>query len=170
MKKLSLGNKGSRFGLPALIFSVVSVGLVVIILGLVYFRYFDIKSEVQESDVDRHAFTLGNIFLSSEKLAYSDGDKLYRGIFDKNKIDNIKDNSDSLFNGLAYPASSVEITIEDTDSNNKWYFSGNGPPSTQPIQTEEKVFQITFPVVIRFSENDFHIGKFTLKLTERSLA
>ena len=175
---VTFGNKGSKFGIPTLIFTVVSVGVVLIIFGILYLRFFDVRTEVNEADVNRHAFTLANVLLSSEKLVYNDGNKLLRGVLDKDKLDNINNNQKILFDNLTYPASSTEVTIQDLDSDHIWTFTSNynyilpgtSPDSTPKLETEMKTFQISFPIVIRFSENDVHIGKLTLKLTETSLA
>jgi len=173
MKKLSeikFGRKGVEFGIPMVIFTVLSLALVVIFAYLFYFQFFNIKTTVNEADVQRHAYTLANVVLSSNKIVYDNEGKIYRGIFDKTKLDSLNSNAGPLFSNLGYPASSTQITVEDLDSDTKWSFGGDGPQSSVPIQAQQKTYQVVFPITIRISVTEIHAGKMTLQLTEKSLA
>lgn len=173
MKKMNIfsnGTKGMSLATTIVIGSAITIGLVLLLLDRVIFGWFDVTTVVKENDIDRHAFTFANVLISSDKLAYYNGNQILRGVFDKGKLDSISNNPKILFDKLSYPSSSVTVTVQDLDSNNKWSFSGNGPQSSAAIQQETKTFEVSLPVVIRFSENELHVGKMTLKLTENSLS
>lgn len=167
---LQMGRKGIRFGIVALIFLTVIIGMVLLLFNWTYFHFFEVSSQVQEATIQRHAYTFANVLLSSDKLVYNDGTHLLRGVFDKSKLDNIEKNPQILFNNLGYPASSYTINVQDLESNNKWTFSGNGPATTQKVASGATESQLTLPVVIRVNQNDFQIGQITLKITEHALS
>lgn len=168
-KSFSSESKGLTLATNIIIGSAIVIGLTLLVLNQFIFGWFSVKTVVQENDVERHAYTLANVLISSDQLVYDNGNEIFRGVFDKNKLDSISTNSKALFDKLSYPASSVSVTVEDIDSNNKWSFDGNGPKTTASTEDTAKVSKVIFPVVIRFSENEYHIGRMTLELTENSL-
>jgi hypothetical protein len=213
------------------------VALLALAVGVVIFFFFFghifiIIPILKESEIERHSIILANLYISSDKLTYSDGSRSYRGIFDKSKLDkemvtqsnalsflNIFQQSDLLQN-ISYPNSVVILTVTDLDNNNRWYVSGRGDflgtegTSAQsyfecmishiridaasffrglrgssavlpfnPInafwtdydmQACQQVFNSkqgvvafkTFPVSIRYSDNDVHLGVLSLSLAE----
>jgi hypothetical protein len=167
--KFTMGNKGMNLVITITLFTIISVVAILAVFTFFVLGHFSIKAQVQEEDINRHAFTYANVLLSSDKLVYDNGNEVFRGIFDKNKLDKVQSNPNPMFDTLSYPASSAAVTVEDLDSNTKWSFNGNGPSSIANLQSQESTFQVVFPVVIK-SGNDFDIGRMTLKLTEKSLA
>jgi hypothetical protein len=167
--KFKMGNKGMNLVVVITLFTIITLVGVLAVFGSSVLGHYSIQTQVMEEDINRHAFTYANVLLSSDKLVYDSGNEIFRGIFDKDKLDSIQSDPKSLFDTLSYPASSVSVTVEDLDSGAKWSFSGNGPSSTANVQPQENTFQVVFPVTIK-SGNDFHIGRMTLKLTEKSLA
>lgn len=169
LRDVKIGSKGIQLSIPTFLGAMISLVAVVILFYLSVGRFFVITGEVEESTVDRHAFTLANVLLSSNLLAYNDGTTILRGTLDKNKLDLLQSNSKQLFSALGYPASTTDITITDFDSNNKWSFSGDGPASSVPINSQKETYQVALPVVIRYSNGNVDAGELTLKLTENLL-
>ena len=199
------------------------------IFMLFYGHIFIVIPILKENEIQRHSIILANLFMSSDKLTYSDGFRSYRAVLDKSKLDKEMVNKDnalafldifrqtSLLKEISYPNSVVTLTILDNDNGNKWYVSGMGPiqgdgtavqsyfecmgshiridaasffralrptgPPLAPIKAFwtdydldacSQVFNSkagvviyqTFPVSIRYSDNDIHLGTLSLSLAE----
>jgi len=169
LKIPKVGSKGVRLGIPEFIFVLFTIGIVLVLYYFVYLRLFDIRLDVNDADVSRHAYTLANVILSSDKLIYNDGSQSYRDILDAKKLDDVKNNQQLLFDHLGYPASSTEVTIKDLDTGNEWIFSSKLLSSTINSQQDSQAVAVTLPAAIRVSENDLHTAQMTLKLTEYPL-
>lgn len=205
------------------------IGLAISIIIFFYFfgNIFIIIPILKENDVQRHSIVLANLFLSSDKLIYTDSFRSYRGVFDKAKLDqemvtqsnalqflNIFQQSDIL-QEISYPNSVVVLTVTDLSNNNAWYVAGTGniqgsgtaaqsywqcmtshiridaasffrllrptgPPiikafwtdydldaCQQVLNSKQGVVAFeTFPVSIRYSDNDIHLGVLSLSLAE----
>lgn len=166
---IKIGIKGLQLAWPTFFGAIISLIVVVILFYLAVGRFFSIDTEVVEATIDRHAYTFANVLLSSDSLVYNDGNTLLRGKLDKSKLDLIQTNSKQLFSKIGYPASTTEVTVVDLESNNKWSFGGDGPQSSAPVDPLKETYQVTFPVVIRYPNDDVHAATFTLKLTENLL-
>ena len=220
-------------------FAMLGLAITIVIFFFFFGHIFIVIPILKENEVERHSVILANLFISSDKLTYSDGYRTYRGEFDKSKLDkelvnqgnalaflNVFHQSD-LLNDISYPNSAVVLTVTDLENNNQWYLSGNGkiesggtaaqdffqcmvshiridPASiframrtvsstglsgtpydflTTPIkafwtdydiQSCQEVFltnggvvtEKTFPISIRYSDNDIHMGILSLSLAE----
>lgn len=227
-QKFNLGKKG-----VAKVFFDALLALFALAVGIIIFFYFFghlfiIIPILKENEVERHSIVLANLFMSSDRLTYSDNFRSYRAVFDKTKLDkemvtktnflaflNIFQESKILDN-ISYPNSVVTLTITDLDNDNKWYVSGHGKflgtegtaaesffecmishiridtasffralrPTGIPIikafwtdydldacgqvfNSKQGVVAFkTFPVSIRYSNNDIHLGILSLSLAE----
>jgi len=168
-ENIKVSRKGLQLAWPTFFGAMLALVVMLILFYLAAGRFFDINTEVVEATIDRHAFTLANVLLSSDSLAYSDGITLMRGTLDKEKLDSVQINPNSLFGKIGYPASTSDVTVTDLETNNKWFFSGDGPASSVPVDLKKKTYQVTFPIVIRYPDSDIHAGTLTLKLTENLL-
>jgi len=133
--------KGLEIGIESVIGGMLALGLLVVIFNLFIGRYFDIKTIINENAVDRHAIALGNVLLSSDKIAHSDGTKVYRGIFDKEKLDEhmINQNnfldfikifqSNEVLKEISYPDSLIAVNVVDRETGESWMLFGYGKMS-----------------------------------------
>lgn len=120
----------------------------IIILGFQEIKSFlDMKILVKISEDERNKITLAQILLSSDMLAYSDENKVHRGIFDKAKLDSLK--QVDLFKEISYPDKKYYIKIEDMENGNVWKYG------KQPLIYRERR---NYPVAIRYSQSDVHAG------------
>lgn len=112
------------------------------IISLYFFGiggFLKISTIFEGSEVDRHAVILANVLISSDKLSYSDENKIYRGLLDLNKLNRyfvsegtfdihpfiIKSNP--IIEEFSYPNSEVYISVWDFDAQKSWVLAGNGP-------------------------------------------
>jgi hypothetical protein len=112
-------------------------GFIVLILFFMNY-YVQTNSVIKASDVDRHSTVLGNLFLSSDKLAYTIGKTLNRDIFSKEKLDKEMINQNNLFSytkifsdsvifkDISFPNSIVVLYIQDAESSHSWFLIGHG--------------------------------------------
>lgn len=221
--------KGFAINIEEIFAGLLAIVLVVFIFNLFVGHYFDLKTIINENTVDRHAIALGNVLVSSDKIAYSDGIKTYRDILDVKKLDQQVTNqnnfnafltisqSSELLKDVSYPNSLIAITIIDKETGNSWILAGNGQMTIQAfsgtiyseclfsklkvdVPTVARVMSntflfgvsgltsiwskydleecnkqfgqslgtaiVSFPVAIRISENDVHVGIMSIRLTE----
>jgi hypothetical protein len=127
-------SKGQAMSFSEILTYLIIIGIIVVFIMLVYGKYFDMHTIVKENEVERHAIVFANVLLSYDKLAYSDGDKLHRGIFEKSKLDNVLfKKSDlgfydpaSIFGPkediqISYPNSIAMISVVDLQTNDAWF-------------------------------------------------
>lgn len=131
-------SKGIAFSITQTFITLIAIGFLVILIGLVLGKYFETHSMIESSEVEHHSILLGNLYLSSDMLSVTDGNNIQRAIFDKNKLDKqlinkwnfgdylklIKGNE--LFKELSYPASIILMTVGDSESGNGWFMIGGG--------------------------------------------
>jgi hypothetical protein len=116
---------------------IIGIFLVLILFFINY--YVQTNAIIKSSDVERHAIALGNLYLSSDLLTYTNGKTLYRDVFSKEKLDKEMINSGNIFsytkifsdsdifNQISYPNSVVILYVQDGESNDKWFLVGHGP-------------------------------------------
>jgi hypothetical protein len=139
-----MGSKGAALSITQAFILLISIGFLVILIGLVLGKYFETHTIVEGSEVEHHAILLGNLYMSSDKLSVTDGSSIQRGVFDKKKLDtelinraNFGDyskilKSSDLFKEIGYPVSIIIVGVSDLESNNGWFLIGNGPGSSDP--------------------------------------
>jgi len=224
---MKINQKGISQVFVMALFAMVGLAISIVIFFYFFGHLFIIIPILKENEVERHSIILANLFLSSDKLTYSDNFRSYRAVFDKDKLDNelidektalsffnIAQKS-TLLDEISYPNSIVVATIADTENNNKWYIFSKGksqwagtaaqsyfecmishiridPASIfrairhgipNPIDAFWKDYDMeacqqvfnskqgvvafkTFPVSIRYSDNDIHLGILSLSLAE----
>jgi len=148
--------KGQAKILSDILLGIMTVVFVIMFLLFFSGRYFDISGTVKEDEMMRHALTLGNVILSSDKLAYADQNKIYRDMLDSNKIEKLSSDPSPLFNAISYEKSSYSLVIVDEESGKTW-----------TVGNQMKVVQ-SFPVSIRYSGSEIHVGLMELGYTEGS--
>jgi hypothetical protein len=211
--------KGQAFSFSQMLMMFVILACIIIVLALFFGGFFDTHTMVEGSDVERHAITMANVLLSSRNLAYSDGSKNLRGIFDKKKLDKnlLKEESSldilGLRNsardlGISYPNSIAFVRISDLETNDVWYVSLVGKSTVEgssmtdyfeclwnnmkiepqmlfriPNLSPWKIWDLRkcymvyasssgvstqgFPVAIRVSDLEVHVGAMVVELTEK---
>jgi len=157
----------------ALIFQAIIVGFFVIaifliLLGVVAGNILDIRDALEENEQITRTINLAQVVLSSNELCYSDGDHVYRGIFDRDKLEAVESNPNILFSRIRYPSDSdidnYFIKIEDKENSESWEFKSE----TSIITT----FSVSrkFPVAIRYSEDVVHVGVMEVKISGEKIA
>ena len=131
-------------------------GLVIIALCIAIFflfigYYVIIKGIVSGADDERKAINLGQVLISSDKLAFSDENRVYRDILDKEKLNNF--NSNDFFEEIGYPNYIYFFEVYDLDSGEKWVMG----------ETFDAEIVKVFPVVIKDGD-DVEIGKIFVHL------
>ena len=139
--------KGLEIGIESFIGGMLVLGLIVVIFNLFIGRYFDIKTILNENAVDRHAIAFGNVLLSSDKIAYSDDMRTYRGIFDKIKLDEEMINQNNfmdfmkifqqseMLKEISYPDSLIGVNVVDKETGESWMLFGYGKMSIQAFSS-----------------------------------
>jgi hypothetical protein len=217
--------KGTSLGPVYMITMLVAIGSLILLVAMFFRGFFETTTIVNENEVERHAIIMGNILLSSNKLVHSDGNKNFRGVFDKEKLDKVllKVNSISGTEDMKNPAKEIEVAypnsvaivrIWDLETGNGWYASlvgesvmegyssvkaleclfgkikidlttifrmpllSSGQIAPLPWSQEDlKKCQLTyfsssgvstqgFPVAIRVSDSEVHIGTLIVNLME----
>jgi hypothetical protein len=123
-----------------ILIGLITISLVVLLIFFFYGRYFDLHVMIKEATIERHAITLAQILMSSGNLTYSDGNKFYRGVFDKDKLakhmigsgTSVTDYydiiiSNNIFNETSYPNTAVVMIVQDKVNGNTWVLAGHGP-------------------------------------------
>ena len=135
------------------------LGLLIVALCIaIYFifigYYVIIKGIVNDADNERNAMNLGHILISSEMLAYSDDERIYRDILDESKLDSI--DTGKLFGDISYPSYQYFVTVNDLESGKTWTI-GNS--------FDAKIVK-TLPVAIK-SGNEIDVGSISVYLVAR---
>lgn len=179
--------KGISTVLMAFIFMVVTL----ITLLVTYFtfvgQFLNVRTILENAEVERHNIMFAQILVSSEKLVHSDSSKLFRGIFDKDKLDEDLAKGSEAVKEIISPNSIVVTEVEDLTSKTKWqsivYDEGliedldkNEfesclsnfkiesclPETVSGIESTVK----TYPVAIRVSDEEVHLGRIKVSMME----
>lgn len=110
-----MDRKGLELPFSAIITGFFLLAAAVLVYLILYARILDVHVIVLQSDAEIHTIDMAQVLLSSEKLVYSDDGKLYRGIFDKTKLDTQLENLD-----VWYPDVVAEVGIEDKETGERW--------------------------------------------------
>ena len=130
--------KGVALSITKALMLLISIGFLVILIGLALGKYIETHSIIEGAEVERHVIILGNLYLSSGRLAVTDGNNIKRGVFDKEKLDKelinrgnfwdylrLLETSD-LFKEVSYPGSLITLGVSDLESSNSWFMLGRG--------------------------------------------
>jgi hypothetical protein len=148
--------KGQAKMLSDILLGLLVVAIVVAIYFLFIGYYIIIRGIVNSADQERDTMNLGQILISSDMLAYSNGQTTYRGILDVEKLNSL--DTSKLFKEINYPSYAYFFTVNNTESGHIWTFgdkvSGNG----ETVKT--------FPVAIKDGD-EIQVGKISVHLRER---
>jgi len=127
-----------------------TIGFILILFFFTTGRYVEIKNVLKENTEQRLLINLAQVILSSDEFVYSDGIKYYRAIFDEEKLSSLDQND--LFTTIKYPGYKYSLEVKDLENNKIWHFG-------DPI-----IESMVFPVAIRYSDDEIHIGKLFISL------
>jgi hypothetical protein len=91
--------------------------------------YYDVEATVYSREVERHNLNLAQVLISSPRLAYSDGKKIYRGILDWDKVENQLVKGSELLSEIGYPNSLMAIGIRNLGTGDSKAVGALGPIS-----------------------------------------
>ena len=110
-----MDRKGLELAFDAVIVGFILLGAVALIYFLFFSRVLNVYAIVAEYEADIHNINLAQVLMSSE-LAYSDGNTVQRGVFDKGKLD-----AGQLENlDIWYPDAIAVVGINDTETGETW--------------------------------------------------
>ncbi len=132
MQKFSKGIENIPTGIFVLL---VTAGLIAFVYILGIENFFDIKVIVKEFQIERQTIDLAQALLTSEQLAYNDGNRFYRAIYDKGKLDSMLKKGETGFDFLSpndkitvmYPNSVAIFQVKDLKTGETWSSVIKGP-------------------------------------------
>jgi len=146
-------NKAQAMSLSQMLTGLLTIALIGFLVFFFITRGQEIQVKVEENEILRRRLILTNVLLSSDKLVYSD-DFIHRGLFDKEKLDNIKSNPESLYSEISYQGITYYVKVTDIENGNEWLVGKNF----------KSIFES--PVAIRYSDGDVHIGLISVDFKE----
>jgi hypothetical protein len=197
---IPIGNRALAMSLMWLAIAFCVIGVVALLYFLMYGRYFDIHFIVKSNEAKRHVINMGQVLLSSHKLVYEetfdDGSKrFYRGVFDKDKLDQQLVNNAGFLAGLlgtkggelreevSYPKTATRIIVElinclNSNVDNAFWAVVRHYTPWKDWDAEEcysayadklGVYNQEFPVLI-YDDGDLHAGRLYLRVMEDYVA
>lgn len=145
-------NKGQATSLSDVLIGLLVVGLIGLFVFLFITRGQEVQVRVEQNEILRRKITLMNVLLSSEELIYTTETMVHRGVIDKEKLDDIESNPESL-SRISYSDSGYSLKVIDLDVNEEWLVGNDFDP----------IFEA--PVAIRYSEDDIHMGIISVEFT-----
>jgi hypothetical protein len=143
--------KGQYKMLADILVGLLVIALIIAIYFLFIGYYVIIKGVINDAKQERNTMNLGQILISSDMLAYSDGKTIYRGILDVGKLDSI--DTSELFKEISYPSYQYFFTVNNTESGQYWIVGE---------KFDAKIVK-TFPVAIK-NGDDIQVGKISVNL------
>ena len=135
-------HKGSIL-ITSIIVGLVTISVVAFLYYIFISKLYEIHTLTLEYETERHAINLANVLISSHKLAYEKNGKIYRGILNASKLDELMYNKRKLLPdirtklkpkdiGIGYPNTYMLVKVIDLDTckNNNcdgWIVSLKGP-------------------------------------------
>jgi len=128
--------KGLALSFTEFFQDLVAIGIMTLLVLIGYGTIVDIHTIVEGSQVERHTTLIGNVFLSSDKLALVEDGRIQRAVFDKEKLDKELINQNnfldyikiitgtSLFDEISYPESRIILSVTDLESEDVWFLIG----------------------------------------------
>lgn len=122
-------NKGISTTMTYIFTALLTLGLTALFWFLLLGYYIDVEAAVVSAEVERHNINLAQVLISSPRIAYSDGEKIYRGILDWEKVNNQLTSGSELLNEIGYPNSIMVISVRnlDTDESKSVSYLGSFP-------------------------------------------
>jgi len=130
----------------------ITIALVSLLMYFYFNGFFGTRIMIKENEKETFAITLAQIIMSSEHLAYED-QAIQRGIFEKDKLDDLQSSPDTLFSEIQNPKFKYFIKIQDLDENIEWEIGSS-------IKTIKD-----FPVAIKYSDKT-NLGMMSIGLEE----
>jgi hypothetical protein len=146
--------KGQSKMMSDVFLALIIVALCISIYFLFVGYWVEINGIINSAENDRKAMNLCHILISYDMIAYSDEKRIYRGILDEEKLNNM--DSEKLFDEISYPSYKYFIIINSSD--NSWKFGddlGNA-----------KIIKKYIPVAIKSGES-VEIGILSLTMEDR---
>jgi|YelNatPaOPRAMG01_1025707.scaffolds.fasta_scaffold06588_5 hypothetical protein len=146
--------KGLAFAVNEVIQIAGIVTCIIFIIFLWKGYYFDIGIKVEEGREERSAITIGNILLSSPRLAYEEDGRIQRAILDSSKISSVSAND--LIQEVCYPNTKYKIEIKNLRTGQTWEIKPD-------LTNYEFKYEKSFPISIKMNDQiDFGIMKVKL--------
>lgn len=146
-----VSNRGVSTVVITMIVTLIVLGLTVGVYILWLSKYLDIHEMVREAGVERHTLNLGQVLLSSDKLAYQDDIFTHRGIFVREKIVSQLQGGSELTEEVGYPNSIIVIGVEDFETNEKWDVTTYGSFSVEGLKLSDLITCLVSKLRIDFS-------------------
>jgi len=143
-------NKAQATSLSQILASLVIIFLIASLIFYFFKGHFYIGVEVKEDEAEAKTITLAQVLLSSDNLVYTEDDRVFRGIFDEHKLDEIEDDPTPLFMEIGYPDCEHFVKIQDLDDTKTWIIGREIKPTRE------------FPCAIRYSDEDIHVGRMSI--------
>jgi len=109
-------SKGISTTMIQILTALLVLGLIAVFWFMLIGYYFDVEAAVISAEVERHNLNLAQVLISSPRIAYSDGDKIYRGILDWDKVNSQLVSGSELLNEIGYPNSVMVIGVKNLDT------------------------------------------------------
>ena len=153
---LSLKNHKGSILITSIIVGLLAVGAIAFLIYTFISKLYEMHTVTLEYETERHAINLANVLMSSDKLAYEQNGKIYRGILNASKLNDTMYNRSEFLSdisgklkklkdiGIGYPNSYMIVEVIDLNTckkNNEcdgWVVSLKGP-NTLGINTKEFV-------------------------------
>jgi hypothetical protein len=135
--------KGLTLTFGAVVEGLFTIGILALLFWFLMSKFLEIHSFVNELTVERHAINLANVLISSEEIAYEKDGKIWRGVLDSSKLDDVFVKKDEFIAdtdenlqpkdiGIGYPNSLNLVEVIDLEScqNSEcdgWIVSLSGP-------------------------------------------
>ncbi len=131
---------------------VVIVAIIIVLLRGI----LDVRNYIEENRLLIDTTNLAQVLLSSDKLCYADESGIHRGVFYEEKLEAAEDDPNVVFSDVYNPEVIYSLYVEDKEDDNSWYVS----------DLEETIIEKTFPVAIRYTNGETHVGMMTIKIGE----
>lgn len=128
MNCMLLRSKGD-ITINAIVVGLLTIALVAISYYMLISKIIEVHTVTKEYETERHAINLANVLISSDLLAYEENGKIYRGVLNASKLDELMyRKNDFLSNiraflepkdmNIGYPNSYMIVEIIDLDTCN----------------------------------------------------
>lgn len=134
---MSKVSKGISMVVAVMVAALIGIGIMAAIHYIRSMAFWDVHVMVVEAGVERHAINLAQVLLSSDKLNVefpTEKSIPYRGIFDKEKIEQQFVKGSELSKEIGYPNSMAIIGVEDLDTGELWTLGIGGPVTIEGLK------------------------------------
>ncbi len=145
--------KGQMKILADIFVALLTIAVWIAIYFAVIGQYLVIQITISDAEEERNAINMPQILLSSDKFAYSDSFRIYRGVLDEKKLDSLQQNPNEVFKEVGLKDYKYFIEIKNLDSGNSWLIGSRFDSGIEK----------TFSVAIKHGD-EIQIGKMTFHL------